>query len=135
MNKPTDPTYAQQCAAHCEESEDIAMKIARDLMAIGDGPTPCQRIQFMGGHWPDGEIPQGGLCEAALVLELRSMLKKHGAAKELEKFKADKEELITALESLLDIGNRSADEYVRLYGFNERAADDNARAAIERASK
>jgi len=50
---------------------DRAMKIARAIFACGDNPTELggttQRIQFMGGTWPDNERALGGLCEAALV--------------------------------------------------------------------
>ena len=45
----------------------IARQIARGIREMGDGPTPCQRIQFLGGTYPDAEIAQGGLCEEALV--------------------------------------------------------------------
>lgn len=48
------------------EAEALADKLARDIMAAGDGPTPCCRIQFKGGIYPDNEIDQGGCCESAL---------------------------------------------------------------------
>lgn len=58
---------------------DIALadKIARDIMSEGDGPTPCQRIQFMGGKYPDAELGQGGLCESSLARCIAKSLKRH----------------------------------------------------------
>ena len=45
----------------------MAQKIAQAIMRVGDEPgSPCKRIQFKGGEWPDNERNQGGLCEDAL---------------------------------------------------------------------
>lgn len=48
----------------------LATKLARMIFEIGDEPArlggKVQRIQFMGGDYPDGEIPLGGLCESSL---------------------------------------------------------------------
>ena len=56
---------------------DMAAKIARDVMREGDWPTPCKRIQFMGGRYPDQEIPQGGFCESSLAKAIESSLRRH----------------------------------------------------------
>lgn len=53
---------------------DVADEIAHDLFTLVRAPTPCQRIQFLGGSWPDNEIPQGGLCESALAGVIRKSL-------------------------------------------------------------
>lgn len=46
----------------------LAELIARDIFHSGDEPgSATQRIQFMGGKYPDNELPQGGLCELALA--------------------------------------------------------------------
>ena len=46
----------------------IGERIARAIFACGDDPkSPAQRIQFMGGDYPDNEKPQGGFCEKALA--------------------------------------------------------------------
>lgn len=42
-------------------SDKLAEDITRKLFELGGDKTPCQRIQFMGGTFPDNEIPQGGL--------------------------------------------------------------------------
>lgn len=55
----------------------LADKIARDIMAVGSGPTPCKRIQFIGGQWPDAETCQGGLCESALAKCIAESLVRH----------------------------------------------------------
>lgn len=48
----------------------LATKLARAIFEIGDEPRitggKVQRIQFMGGEYPDGEIPLGGVCESSL---------------------------------------------------------------------
>lgn len=49
------------------ENRELAQKLAKGIMDTGSDPgRPVQRIQFMGGEYPKNEIPQGGLCEAAL---------------------------------------------------------------------
>lgn len=57
-----------------EQATDIADKIARDIMAAGNGPTPCRRIQFKGGKYPDSETDQGGFSESALAKCIRESL-------------------------------------------------------------
>ena len=49
-------------------AKEIGVKLARDLMALGDEHTKAQRIEFKGGNWPDGEIAQGGMNENALAI-------------------------------------------------------------------
>ncbi len=59
-------------------SADLADKIARDIISEGDDNTPCHRIQFMGGSYPDHEIGQGGFCESALAKFIEASLIRHG---------------------------------------------------------
>lgn len=42
-------------------SDKLAEDITRRIFELGSDKTPCQRIQFMGGSFPENEIPQGGL--------------------------------------------------------------------------
>jgi hypothetical protein len=50
------------------EQEKLALKIARDIFAMGDEPnSPCNRLQFKGGKWPDNERNQGGVGEIPLA--------------------------------------------------------------------
>lgn len=50
------------------EQEKLALKIARDIFAMGDEPnSPCNRLQFKGGKWPDNERNQGGVGEKPLA--------------------------------------------------------------------
>ncbi len=48
----------------------LATKLARAIFEIGDEPKihggNVQRIQFMGGTYPDAERALGGLCESSL---------------------------------------------------------------------
>lgn len=60
-------------------NNDLANKLARDLMALGDDPnSPAHRIQYMGGNYPDGEIPQGGMNETALACFFHKKLNEYG---------------------------------------------------------
>jgi len=49
------------------EAEFLARRIVNELFKLGSDPTPCQRIQFMGGNWPDSEINQGGMNKDSLI--------------------------------------------------------------------
>lgn len=45
-----------------------ATKIAKAIFRVGDEPdSPCKRLQFMGGDWPDSEHRQGGIGFDPLV--------------------------------------------------------------------
>jgi hypothetical protein len=56
-------------------ANEIAKKLARALIKLGDHyESPCQRIQFMCGEYPDNEIPAGGMCEEALVMFFERLL-------------------------------------------------------------
>ena len=48
-----------------------AKYLARQIFRLGDDPErmggKTQRLQFMGGEWPNKEIAMGGCCENALV--------------------------------------------------------------------
>lgn len=57
----------------------LATKLARAIFECGDdirpgGTDKCQRIQFMGGTYPDAERPLGGLCESSLESYLDHLL-------------------------------------------------------------
>jgi hypothetical protein len=50
------------------EQKNLAAKIARRIFQYGDEPnSPCTRLQFKGGEWPDNERNQGGTCESSLA--------------------------------------------------------------------
>lgn len=61
-----------------DNEQYLAAKIARELFAFGSEPSRdggiVQRIQFVGGKYPDHEIALGGLCETALARAIRSIL-------------------------------------------------------------
>ena len=60
------------------EQKELAEKVARDIMAIGDEPnSKAQRLQYMGGEYPDNEKKQGGLCENALADVIEESLHEH----------------------------------------------------------
>lgn len=46
----------------------LDVRIARDIFLAGSRPgSRCQRLQFLGGEYPDKEIAQGGMTEENLV--------------------------------------------------------------------
>lgn len=56
----------------------LADLIARDIFECGDDPSSkCQRIQFLGGKYPDNEKPQGGMCEMALAEAIAKSIDKN----------------------------------------------------------
>jgi len=56
----------------------LAVTIARSIFAAGDEPgSPCKRIQFKGGKWPDNERNQGGIGETPLVALIAAQLEAH----------------------------------------------------------
>ena len=58
-----------------EEKYIQATALANHIMNMGDEPNmPAQRIQFMGGTWPDNERNQGGLCKESLVTVIEDFL-------------------------------------------------------------
>ena len=58
---------AKRQLAH-REAEREGARIARAIFRCGDEAcSPCSRIQFMGGKWPDAERGQGGLVESSLT--------------------------------------------------------------------
>lgn len=60
-----------------QEAKSLAAKIARDIFSMGDRQTPCQRIQFMGGEYPDDETSNGGLCEESLAYQIAQSIARH----------------------------------------------------------
>lgn len=58
------------------EASELASILAREIFKLGDEPnSPCQRLEFKGGEWPDNEREQGGICEQALVEFLAKQIK------------------------------------------------------------
>lgn len=58
----------------------LAATIARAIFATGDEPgSPCKRIQFQGGKWPDNERNQGGIGETPLVAIIAAQLEAHNS--------------------------------------------------------
>jgi hypothetical protein len=61
---------------------DVAAKLARGIFTAVDDPhDKVQRIQFMGGTYPDKETDLGGMDERALTRLLARLIKQ--AMKEL----------------------------------------------------
>lgn len=59
-------------------THDMAAALARGIFACGDEPNDkAQRIQFMGGSWPDSETNLGGLSEVALASLLVRLIETH----------------------------------------------------------
>lgn len=59
------------------QNERLAKHLARVVFALGDEPIDggtVQRLQFMGGKYPNAEITLGGLCENALVAVIQREL-------------------------------------------------------------
>ena len=55
-----------------------ARQLAVDIFEIGDEPeSPCYRIQFMGGEYPDNEKSQGGMNDKALTKFLEEKIRSH----------------------------------------------------------
>jgi hypothetical protein len=53
----------------------LAECLARAIFEMGDEPnSPCNRIQFKGGKWPDNERNQGGIGEGPLTVAIRKKL-------------------------------------------------------------
>ena len=49
------------------DKKELSEHIARKIFEVGDEiNSPTQRIQFIGGEYPDNEKTQGGMCERAL---------------------------------------------------------------------
>ena len=61
----------------------LAAKIAKDIFACGDEPRigTVQRLQFMGGQYPDAERPMGGLSEYHLRHLIERTLSESGIFK------------------------------------------------------
>jgi len=50
-----------------EYRKELSLKIARDIFMTGNELNdPCQRIQFLGGTYPDDEHDAGGMDENVL---------------------------------------------------------------------
>jgi len=60
----------------------MAEKIANELFKLGNEPnSPCNRIEFKGGHYGFTERGQGGLCITALYCCLEKILSDISARK------------------------------------------------------
>ena len=64
-----EPLYASAPpASPSVDCAAVAKQIARAIFALGDEPgSPCTRLQFKGGKWPNKERNQGGIGEPSLV--------------------------------------------------------------------
>lgn len=61
-----------------EERKLLAVRLARGIFEVGDEPDDkVQRIQFMGGDYPDHETKLGGLGESSLADYLDWLLERH----------------------------------------------------------
>lgn len=61
-----------------KEPSELASAIARDIFSMGDHPLnddKAHRIEFKGGHYPDGETDLGGLCEKSLADRIDASLR------------------------------------------------------------
>lgn len=66
---------AKRQMAH-RDAEREGERIARAIFRVGnEAGSPCKRIQFMGGEWPDRERGQGGLCESSLATVIADCLR------------------------------------------------------------
>lgn len=69
------------------EREALAGFLARAIFLVGDEPArfggKTQRIQFMGGSWPDHEVKMGGLNETALAQVIVEALNLNAQARAL----------------------------------------------------
>jgi hypothetical protein len=64
-----------------KEIEALGAAVARDIFALGSEPSReggiVQRIQFLGGQWPENELPLGGLRESALAKVIAESLERN----------------------------------------------------------
>lgn len=61
-----------------EDCNAIANVLAENIFNLGDYPnSPCNRMQFKGGKWPDAERDQGGIVEGRLASLIFVFLKKN----------------------------------------------------------
>lgn len=72
MSKEQKPQDANEAAIEAVAlTAGLAAKLARAIFEVGDEPMklggPTQRLQFMGGRYPDAEKDMGGLNEASLT--------------------------------------------------------------------
>lgn len=55
--------------------EDLANHITESVFGLGDEPnSPCQRIQFMGGKYPNNEKTQGGFSKQGFYEHILKLL-------------------------------------------------------------
>ncbi len=64
------------------EAGRLSHLIAEDIMKLGSWHnSPCQRIQFKGGKYPNKERDQGGINKAALISVIYDSLIINGGEK------------------------------------------------------
>jgi len=57
--------------------KSLAEAVAKDIFELGREPnSPCHRIEFIGGKYPDAEKPQGGMCEASFAHVIETSIRK-----------------------------------------------------------
>lgn len=74
--KPTDgPPFALSTG-----SANWGALIARKIFECGDETrSPCKRIAFKGGSWPDAERDQGGIGEVPLATLIATVIAEHNS--------------------------------------------------------
>jgi hypothetical protein len=130
---------------------DLAKEIARDIMrkGTGKGSSPCQRLQFMGGTWPNNEINQGGIAEKPLTEVIYQTITKFPARdallaawseleSELDAHCSDLKlsfglEYASVIDWVADLTPRRGHPKARQYGEVWRGQGTTAAAAIYRA--
>lgn len=81
MSKTNDNKNATDGACKVRQIvrlDALAAKISEKIFACGDEPgSPCTRIQFKGGKWPDNERNQGGIEQVPLYRMILEILNEH----------------------------------------------------------
>lgn len=59
-----------------DDATRLANRLARAIFRCGDSTcSPCTRLAFKGGKWPDAERDQGGLVEKSLATLIADALR------------------------------------------------------------
>ena len=60
------------------KTSELAKLLTDDIFKDGSEPgDPCQRIQFMGGIWPNNETILGGYAKESFQNRLETLLRMH----------------------------------------------------------
>lgn len=72
------------------QNQQIAESLAKELIALGHcADSPCHRIEFKVGRYPDKERPAGGMNQDALVRFFTEVLNDELQAHPAEKYHED----------------------------------------------